>query len=93
MQYLHNNQIQPQQGSLSPMMAGEHLHSGMFLHVLFENEFPDGPQSYNGTGILISWEVNELDIWMDVLCGDQIITMPLHYGNEVGTPTTLMPIQ
>jgi len=98
MNYLEQDRVQPMSGSESPMMAGETLNRGMMVNVLYENLFAqegsiDYIKTYSGIGILLEWKVNDVDIWLDVLCGDHIITMPMHYGNEMGTPTTLIPIR
>lgn len=99
MEYLNQqNIVQPYRGSLSPMMAGHQLRTGMMLSIQYENELgqhassPEPhPQSYNGIGVLLKWSMDEMDVWLEVLCGDHIITMPLHCGGEYGTPTTVLP--
>ena len=99
MDYIENGIISKQSHSESPLMGGERIDVGMFFHVQYENLFIKegthdipGLSSFNGIGVLLGWKEDSTDVWMEVLCGDHIITMPLHYGSEIGTPTTIVPL-
>lgn len=76
--------------SSSPLMEGETLWSGLPVRV-HQTDMDDNV-IYSGVGMIISWTMDELDLWLQVLCGDRMLQCPMHYGGEYGTPTVVSPL-